>query len=220
MNWLFRRLFLPLPAMVRWYLSTTRTYRAHGLTIDVFPGVFHPGLFFSTEMLLQYLSHQRIDGKTLLEVGAGSGMVSLYAASRGARVSATDISPTAIRNIRHNAALNKLNVSIVQSDLFAHIAGRYDWIVVNPPYYAKTPVMEADHAWYCGQNHDYFAAFFSGLAARMDTACQVKMVLSDVCDLSRICAMAIENNFELVKEVEKTVWADGRNYIFSIKQIA
>src|SRR3954466_12360537 len=134
MNRLLQRILLPLPFLVQWYLSRKRKYKSHGLTIDVLPGVFHPGFFFSSEMMMQYLSRHSFQRKTVLEVGAGTGIISLYIAKQGGYVTATDISPQAIQNIRLNAATNKLFLTIVKTDLFEHIDRRFDWIVVNPPY--------------------------------------------------------------------------------------
>ena len=38
------------------YLSKERSYRYKDISILVFPGVFHPGFFFSTKILLKYLA--------------------------------------------------------------------------------------------------------------------------------------------------------------------
>src|SRR4051794_28747212 len=113
MNRLLQRILLPLPRLVQWYLSRKRKYKSRGLKIDVLPGVFHPGLFFSSEMMMQYLSRQPLRGKTVLEVGAGTGIISLYIARQGGYVTSTDISHQAIQNIRMNAASNNLFLTIV-----------------------------------------------------------------------------------------------------------
>ena len=47
-------------------------------------------------------------GNKVLEVGTGSGLIALHCAKAGADVTATDISPLAIKNIRMNALKNKL----------------------------------------------------------------------------------------------------------------
>lgn len=217
MNRTLRKILLPLPALVRWYLTKKRTYKAHNLILEIFPGVFHPGFFFSSEMLVNYLSRQALREKRLLEIGGGSGMISLYAAQAGANVVVTDISPQAIANIRHNAKKNQIHIDVIESDLFTNVKGQFDWIVVNPPYYPRNPVTESDHAWYCGANHEYFSRFFEGLRNCLSPGAKVVMVLSDVCDLLSISVLAGKNHFELVRVEEKRVWADGLNYIFEIK---
>ncbi len=64
----------------------------------------------------------------VLEVGTGSGIVSLFVKDVAASVVATDISPIACENARING------VSVVRTDLFRGICGRFDLIVFNPPY--------------------------------------------------------------------------------------
>ena len=116
MNNFVRTILRPLPLLVRWYLSKKRIYRTHGLTIEVSPGVFHPGLFFSTEFLLQFISQKKLENKSLLELGAGSGLLSLKAAQQGAIVTATDISTKAVENIRSNSMINSIPISVIQSN--------------------------------------------------------------------------------------------------------
>ena len=39
------------------YLSKERSYSYKSITVTVFPGVFHPGFYFSTKLLLKYLEN-------------------------------------------------------------------------------------------------------------------------------------------------------------------
>ncbi len=218
---LFRKILQPLPHLVRWYLSKERSYHYQGLRIDITPGVFHPGLFFSTKMLLRFLEKQSIKDATVLEIGAGTGIISLLAAKMGAKVTATDISQLAIENIGINARKNNLPLDIIQSDLFETLpVTKFDWILLNPPYYAKQPMREEELAWYCGEHHEYFIRFFTSLPLFITSNTNTVMVLSDVCDLPAIFRIGSEHNFEFVKLSEKNIWVDGKNYIFKIRQIA
>ena len=220
MNNFVRTILRPLPLLVRWYLSKKRIYRTHGLTIEVSPGVFHPGLFFSTEFLLQFISRKKLENKSLLELGAGSGLLSLKAAQQGAIVTATDISTKAVENIRSNSTINSIPISVIQSDLFDAVPQQpFDWILINPPYYAKAPRGEDDYAWCCGEHHEYFAMLFKNLSRFINGTSAVIMVLSDVCDLETIFKIGLQHGFEFVQREEKRVWADGKNYIYLIKQI-
>lgn len=76
---------------------------------------------------------------SILDIGAGSGVGGLHAASGAAQMrpilTLTDINRLALRYCRINAALNGIeNVRIVASDLFQDVRGCYDLIVANPPY--------------------------------------------------------------------------------------
>jgi len=77
------------------------------------PGVFHPGLFFSTKLLIEYISEYDLNDKNILELGAGSGLISVYCAKLKANVTASDINPIAVENINQNAKLNSVNIKVV-----------------------------------------------------------------------------------------------------------
>src|SRR4030095_3680463 len=127
------------PLLVR-YLSKTRTYSWKGITVEVPPSVFHPGFFTSTKLLLHYIKHKNFKKTSVLELGAGSGLISIYTAKKGGYVTATDINPVAISCLKRNSELNKTELTILHSDLFANIPMHsFDTIIINPPYYKKEP---------------------------------------------------------------------------------
>ncbi|HNJ28635.1 MAG TPA: class I SAM-dependent methyltransferase, partial [Ferruginibacter sp.] len=133
------------------YLSRTRRYRYGAIVLDISPEVFHPGFFYSTELLLKYLGRLPLQEKKVLELGCGSGLISIAAAQKGAHVTASDINPVAIDFLHTNSAVNGVHLNILQSDLFAAIPEqRFDIIAINPPYYKKQAVTAKDHAWFCG----------------------------------------------------------------------
>jgi methylase of polypeptide subunit release factors len=75
----------------------------------------------------------------ILDMGAGSGAGGLYAArlagSACDELVLADINPCAVRFCRVNAALNGCRTAtIVDSDLYDRVEGRFDLIVSNPPY--------------------------------------------------------------------------------------
>jgi release factor glutamine methyltransferase len=74
-------------------------------------------------------------GERVLEIGVGSGYVSLVASQGAAFVVGIDINPHAARLAKANARLNGIaNVDFIISDLFSPIRGRFNLILVNPPY--------------------------------------------------------------------------------------
>ena len=147
------------------HVRQRRSYRWRGLTLTVPTGVFHPGLFFSSGVLATEIEQRKPVGLSVLDVGCGSGLLSLVASRVPARRStAVDINPEAVRATAANAGANGLAVEALQSDLFASSAGRrFDLVVVNPPYFAKDPADDAERAWFAGADLGYFEQFFSGL---------------------------------------------------------
>jgi release factor glutamine methyltransferase len=204
------------PLLVK-YLSGTRHYRYQNIHLEIPPEVFHPGFFFSTRLLLRYLSRLSLANKTLLELGAGSGLISIYAAQQGANVTASDISPVSVQAIRKNKFKNKADMTVVESDLFAAIPIQaFDFIVINPPYYKKKPLSWKDYAWYCGEDGEYFKGLFAGLSQYIHTSTEVLMILCDACDVEMIKEVASAHSFHMncVQTSQNLV---EKNFIFQIE---
>jgi HemK-related putative methylase len=70
-----------------------------------------------------------------LEIGCGTGFLSLRLSGIAGHVTATDVHQKAVDSTRLNAEINGTkNITTVVSDLYADIGGRYDLILSNPPY--------------------------------------------------------------------------------------
>lgn len=174
------------------------------MILTIPPQVFHPGFFFSTQVLWQYLQGMDLKGKKLLELGAGSGYISLSAAKAGAVVTATDINTTAVGHLAKNSRSNKLSITILQSDLFDNIPVQlFDIVAINPPYYKGSPTTEASYAWYCGEQGEYFIRLFEGIKNYIGENSVVVMVLNDECDINFITHTAIKAGFSFHKVQEK-----------------
>ena len=183
-------------------------YSYGNIRLEIPPQVFHPGFFFSTRLLLRYISTLSLQGQRFLELGAGSGLMSIYAAKKGALVTATDINPVAVECLIRNCDQNKVKPEIILSDLFATIPEQsFDIIAINPPYYKKQPQTMADHAWYCGENGEYFEQLFTKLGKYIHKNSIVLMVLSEECDINMISGLASGQNFYMQKKItKKSAW--------------
>ena len=185
------------PLLLR-YLSGTRSYSYKDIVLKIPVEVFHPAFFSSTRILLKYIERIPVINKTFLELGAGSGLISMIVSQRGAYVTASDINATAIQYLQMNADHNQASFKIIHSDLFENIPVQYfDIIAINPPYYKKKPVSQIDHAWFCGENGEYFSKLFQNLNEYMHSNSQVLMVLCDGCDMPMIRSFALENGFQM-----------------------
>jgi release factor glutamine methyltransferase len=203
------------PWLVR-YLSKTRTYNYGGIHLEIPPEVFHPGFFFSTRLLLNYIKQLPLEGKKFLEPGCGSGLISIYAAKKKAIVTATDINPIAVEFLKKNSRQNQVELNIIQSDLFQDIPEQsFDLLAINPPYYKKQPLTAIDYAWFCGENGEYFSNLFKGLHNYIHPASIVLMVLFDGCDMKMIENLADQNGFHLDCVLSKQNLLE-KNFIFSI----
>lgn len=207
------------PLLVK-YLSKTRVYRYKDIRLDIAPQVFHPGFFFSTQLLLQYINTLQLDKKDFLELGCGSGLIAIAAAKKGAVVTATDINTIAVEALKKNTAKNNVAIKIIASDLFINIPPQqFDIIAINPPYYKKQPVTAADHAWYCGEDGEYFSSLFKTLGNYIHNNSQILMALFNGCDMDMINTFAAKNNFVLTCVHRKKNMLE-ENFIFKITTAA
>jgi len=184
--------------LLKRYLARTRNYSYQNIRLQIPSSVFHPGFFFSTHLLLDQIKKFPLENKKLLEPGAGSGLISIYAAQRGATVTATDINPTAVKFLYHNCEANHVRPTILESDLFEDLRPQvFDIIAINPPYYKKQPQSIKDYAWFCGEHGEYFEQLFAGLKNYMHSETMVLMVLCDGCDIKMVVRLAEDNGYSM-----------------------
>ena len=201
------------------YLSKVRTFRYNGLVLQIEPGVFHPAFFYSTRILVSFLKEINVQGKRILELGSGSALISMILFRRGGIITASDISLTAIANAKMNTMSNGIHVTFVHSDLFTELQKQYfDLIVINPPYFPGDPLTEEEHAWYCGNNFEYFQKLFDQLAFHLLPYGKAYMILSEDCNIEAITNMARNASFEM-KEVYRERVCFEWNYIYDLVQL-
>ncbi len=203
---------------VQYYYKKPRPYSYNGITTIVHPDVFPPHLTLSTKILLDFISEIELTQKTFLELGCGSGIISLYASQKGAKVTASDINKTALEYLNKASERNNLPVNCVYSNLFENIPEQlFDYIIINPPYYPKSPESVKQQAWFCGENFEYFESLFKQLPSYLSEENTTYMILSEDCELEKIKSIALQNKviMELVFETKKMA---EKNFIFSIYQ--
>lgn len=198
------------------YYFKPRKYCYEKVCVKVHPDVFPPHLTFSTKILLDFIQPLELKNKSFLELGCGSGIISLYASKKGAIVTASDINQTALNYLNKNAKENSLNIEIIYSDLFDSIKKQsFDYIIINPPYYPKKPENIKENAWFCGENFEYFEKLFYQL--KNIECLNIFMILSQDCDIERIKAISNKNQLtiSILKTIQKNIES---NFIFEISK--
>lgn len=94
------------------------------------PDVYPP----SDDSILLIESLDVKQGEKVLEVGCGSGIVSIHCALNGCTVTSGDINPKAVELTRRNFEANRLSSDVVETDVYSAIEGKFDTIVFNLPY--------------------------------------------------------------------------------------
>lgn len=98
------------------------------------PGVYRPQ--HDTRLLTRALCREGVaPGSQVLDLGTGTGALSVAAARLGARVTAVDISWRAVLTARVNALAARQRIVVRRGDLTDAVPGRlFDLVVSNPPY--------------------------------------------------------------------------------------
>lgn len=139
------------------------TTRVLGHTLVTDPQVFHPVYFLSTGLFLAYLGQRDLAGKRFLDMGTGSGIIGIFAATRGAAVTSCDVNPHAVRVAGENARRNGVTLEVIESNVFSALAGRvFDVICFNVPFYPQTPATPFESALYAGPEFETIREFARG----------------------------------------------------------
>src|SRR5580700_1512505 len=166
---------------------STRSVRAAGFRLAIYPSVFHPKLFLTSEFFARFLSTIDLEGKHVADVGTGSGILALAAARAGATVVALDINPMAVNAAADNARANGLGdrVTAVRSDLLSALAPgfQFDVIISNPPFFSGEPRDIADRAWVAGPGYRDIMSLFEQAHRRLKPSGTMYVLLSSDSDL-------------------------------------
>ncbi len=103
--------------------------------LEIDPGAaFGTGTHATTRMCLEVLDAKVVSGQTVLDIGSGSGILSIAAVLLGAESAVgVDIDATAVRVAAENAAMNKVQdrVQYLQGDLTDKVSGQFDIVCAN-----------------------------------------------------------------------------------------
>jgi release factor glutamine methyltransferase len=137
-----------------------------GRVLDI-PETVQP-IFPVSHLLGECVLEEVRETDRVLDMGTGSGVNAILAASKAREVVAVDVSPDAVRAARHNAELNGVadRVTVRESDLFEQVEGTFDLIVFDPPFRWFAPRDMAERA---TTDEDYrtLAAFFEQVSGRL-----------------------------------------------------
>lgn len=108
------------------------TVRPDDIEVVLDPGqAFGTGDHPTSRLCLRLLENADLGGKSVLDLGCGSGILAIAAAKMGAEtVLGTDIDPTSVEISRENARLNGVEIPFAVSDGFPD-SGPWDVVVSN-----------------------------------------------------------------------------------------
>lgn len=116
--------------------SLPLTHTDSPLVISALPGVFSAKeLDEGTNLLLDSLPELSGD---ILDIGCGAGVIGATVCQRmpDTIVTMTDINALALFSAKETLKQNNLTATVVASDMFSDIQGKFDFIISNPPFHA------------------------------------------------------------------------------------
>ena len=117
-----------------WYILGSTSFCGYEIKTDERALIPRP----ETEMLAEYAAKTCEEGDKVLDLCTGSGCVAIAVAKmaeeKNITVTAADISADALALAQENAKANRAEIKFIESDLFAHVKGKFNVIVCNPPY--------------------------------------------------------------------------------------
>ena len=111
--------------------------KAGQIILKMDPGMaFGTGTHETTRLVMRIMQDELVGGERVLDIGTGSGILSVCASKLGAKSSnAYDIDPVAVKIARENALRDGCdNITVGVSDLLKDVdlsGGRYDFCVAN-----------------------------------------------------------------------------------------
>lgn len=153
-----------------------------GKTFLLLPGVFLPYGVATSKFMAKNLMVK--EGDQVLDVGTGSGIQAIFAASLARKVVATDINPKSILCAKINAKLNGVEnkVEARLGDLFSPIKSgeKFDLIIFNFPYLPFDPKGALERAWCGGRGRSVASRFLREVKRFLKEEGRLQMVYSSV----------------------------------------
>jgi len=133
--------YFKMKEYIEYYIQKNKNRSDQKLSIcdmDIFvdKNVFNPdpNITYAPLMVLNKLNTVDLRGKTVLDLGTGTGLLALYCLKNGASyVTCTDIDEDALNNAKENLK-NYTNTEVIKSDLFQNLNNKkFDIILYNLP---------------------------------------------------------------------------------------
>ncbi len=187
-----------------------------GMKIIVEPGVYQT----SGDSDLMAGSVEITKNQNFLEIGCGTGVVSIATAKRAAQGVGIDINERAVENSRRNAqAQGVTNVSFFLSNVFEKVEGQFDVIICNPPY-TKHEVRDNIDRMFWDPEDETKQKFFKEVGAYLKPNGKIYFGWADFADIDvgLPFKLAKENGYALANTYKKPHKEDFNFYVFEFRK--
>ena len=159
------------------------------IVIEIEPKMaFGSGTHETTSLCMEYVEDKDLSGMDILDIGCGSGILSILAKKLGAKnVLACDIDPIAVSSTIDNAKINGVDLQAKESNLFTNVEGKYDLIFAN--------ILAEILVEMIGQSKEYIKK--SGILV-------LSGIINEKADMVK--EALLENAYEILDQREKGEW--------------
>lgn len=179
-----------------------------GQTLLVPPGVM-PITGMSHLLGQAVLAEVREDDR-VLDMGTGSGVNAILAATKSSDVVAVDINPRAVEAAQRNAEINGVadRIQVRCSDVFNDVDGRFDLIIFDPPFRWFAPRDPFDVAM-TDENYQAMTTFFRSARDHLTPAGRMLIFFGTSGDLSYLRLLADQHGFTTEVVAHEVLDKDG-----------
>lgn len=163
-------------------------------------------------------------GEEVLDIGSGSGVIAIFAASKGAgKVVAVDINPEAVENTKVNAQLHGFShiIDVRLSDMFAALKDdeKFDVVTANLPF-RNLPATDLVELSTWDTNLHAHRTFFAGIDKHLRSNGRVYMAQSNYGAIREMKTLAEEKGFsiQLLKKKELSTDKSTIFYAFELRR--
>lgn len=151
----------------------------------------------------------------VLDMGTGSGINAILAASRSSSVVAADVNPYSVETGERNARLNNVSsrIKFVESDLFERVRGKFDLIIFDPPFRWFAPRDLRERA-VADENFRSMTAFFSEVKDYLRESGRILVFYGDTGDLSYFLHLLEIGKFEKKLIRSRGIQRGGRKWMY------
>lgn len=149
----------------------------------------------------------------VLDMGTGSGINAILAASKSTNVLAVDVNPFCIGAGKRNADLNGVGsrIEFRESDLFKNVEGKFDLIIFDPPFRWFSPRDVRERA-VADENFKSMTAFFNEVREYLNPGGRILLMYGDSGDLVYFLSLIDKENFRKRLMRSRYIPKNGRKW--------
>lgn len=148
----------------------------------------------------------------VLDMGTGSGVNAILAASKSQNIIAVDINPNSIESAKINAKTNNVADRIIfkESDGFDSVEGKFDLIIIDPPFrwFAPRDIYEVGST---DENYRFLTGFFSRVNNYLTDNGRILLCFGSSGDIGYLNNLIAESGFKKEIMAQRDLLKEGIN---------